>query len=196
MFRCLLALVVLALVAIPNGESYWWAFGLTIVTVWLDGVDGFVARWLKESSTFGAVLDILCDRIVEMIFWIGFLSLGWVHVAVPLVFMIRGIAVDGLRAMALEQGMTAFGSNSMMQSQWGVALVSSRASRWLYAVCKAVVFALLVLVHHPDLQGCHCMPSLYAVTHGLVWFTVAFCVIRGLPVLIESRRFFSPPSQS
>ena len=33
---------------------------------YLDAVDGAVARKSKVSSTFGALLDILCDRIVEI----------------------------------------------------------------------------------------------------------------------------------
>ena len=37
--------------------------------LFLDAVDGYVARKLNQTSDFGALLDIVGDRIVECIFW-------------------------------------------------------------------------------------------------------------------------------
>ena len=36
---------------------------LYLVTLTLDGVDGFLARRYNQCSSFGALLDMLCDRI-------------------------------------------------------------------------------------------------------------------------------------
>jgi CDP-diacylglycerol---glycerol-3-phosphate 3-phosphatidyltransferase len=187
LLRVLLAFGTVSLLFYNVQSFYLAAFVLTIVVIWMDGLDGYVARKLNEASKIGAVIDILGDRVVEIVYWMTFLALGWLPLWIPLLVTVRGVLVDGFRALALEQGYTAFGSTTMMQSKIGVFLVSSRASRWLYAVFKALVFALLILIHTPGLQ----LPdALTVITNVSVYITVFFCVVRGLPVLIESRRFF------
>ena len=57
--------------------SYVWALALTIIAFALDGVDGYVARKFHEESKFGALLDIMGDRIVENTYWILFAVMGW-----------------------------------------------------------------------------------------------------------------------
>lgn len=169
----------------PNETgTYWLAFILTAIVIWMDGLDGYVARKFNLASSFGAMLDILSDRIVELTYWIAFAVLLWVPLWIPLLVMTRGIAVDGIRAVAKEQGFTAFGSNSMMQSPLGILLVSSRFSRWTYAVSKALAFAFLILAHSPNADS-----NLLYFSMLCVYVAVGFCVIRGLPVLVEARRF-------
>lgn len=185
-FRVALGFVVVALVGfLPDVvAAYWWAFGLTIAVIWLDGLDGYVARKLGEASKLGALVDIWGDRIVEMTYWIAFATWQWVPIWVPIVVMSRGILVDGLRAVAQEQGFTAFGAQSMMQSKIGILLVSSRFSRWTYAVAKAIAFALMILVKLPDAS----FISLFSLAMACVYITVVFCVLRGLPVVAEAKR--------
>ena len=60
-----------------NTSAYLWALILTIIAFALDGVDGYVARKLHEESKFGALLDIMGDRIVENTYWILFAVMGW-----------------------------------------------------------------------------------------------------------------------
>lgn len=163
------------------------AFWATLLIIWLDGVDGYVARKLGESSASGAVVDILADRTVELLYWVAFAALGWISVWIPLVVLTRGIWVDGLRALALKDGYTAFGQSSLMQSWIGVLLVSSRFSRWAYAVTKAAAFALIIAAHHP--QWIDAWPQLSGWALCTSWVAVIFCLLRGLPVLVEARRF-------
>lgn len=186
LIRTCLCLVVVALLFIRSAEVYWWCFGLTVVVVWMDGLDGYVARKFNESSKAGAVVDILADRIVEQVYWISFLALGWLPLWIPLMVVVRGVLVDGIRSIALERGYTAFGSSTMMKSPLGVLLVSSRFSRWTYAFAKAVAFSTLILVHLP---GRDFLPWLDGVAYASVYVSVAFCLIRGLPVLLESPKF-------
>jgi phosphatidylglycerophosphate synthase len=180
--------VALALLFTPTVAANWWAFGLTVLVIWMDGLDGYAARKLNECSTAGAVVDILADRTVEQLYWVVFACLGWVPVWMPLVIITRGVWVDGLRALALQQGFTAFGQHSLMQSPLGVLLVSSRFSRFTYAVVKALFFAVAIVAHQGWPQ-----PALgLTLTHGLAWATVVFCLLRGLPVLVEAFRFMKP----
>ena len=68
--RMIIAFIAICLLFYQTPASYITAFILTIIAIWFDGLDGFVARLFNETSKFGAVLDILGDRVVENIYWI------------------------------------------------------------------------------------------------------------------------------
>jgi len=56
---------VLAALAIAFGHIYW-AVGCLLLSGLCDVLDGTVARLTNNSSPLGAVLDIFCDRVVEL----------------------------------------------------------------------------------------------------------------------------------
>ena len=182
--RTLLAFVVVGMLHWRSTGIYLTAVVLTIMVVFLDAVDGWVARRRRECTTFGAVADILGDRVVEMTYWIGFATFGWIPVWIAIAVAARGIIVDGLRALALERGLTAFG---MMRSRVGRMLVSSRASRAMYGTGKAVAFSLMILLFTPGLIAL-LGGGLRLAAYAAVYLTVAFCLIRGTPVVVEARR--------
>lgn len=160
---------------------------LTIFVMWFDGLDGFIARKFKESSKLGAVLDIMGDRIVENIYWVTFCALGWISPVIPLIVLTRGIITDSLRSLALEQGYTPFGEKTMMQGKIAKFIVASNFSRFTYAVCKAVAFFFLILGHIK-----FNLPHRFEIVQiGVIcaYISTAFCVLRGLPVIFESKRF-------
>jgi len=183
--RASLALIVVVLLY-TSRELYLGAFALTLVAIWMDGLDGWVARRFGEVSRIGAAIDILTDRIVEMTYWIAFATLGWIPIWVPIIVVVRGLLVDGARAVAFEQGLSAFGPTSMMRSTVGQLLVSSRASRLAYGVAKAVAFSLMILAFASGVA-----PQAQAVLHSIalagVYAAFALCVLRGVPVLAEVR---------
>ncbi len=181
--RVILAFVALGLLWLPGEVWLWMAFLLTILVIWGDGLDGFLARKLNQCSRLGAVLDIAGDRIVEMSYWVVFAVLNWVPLWVPLLFLVRGIAVDTVRSYAAEQGYTAFGKTTMMRSVLGQFLVASNFSRGSYAVIKAAAFCLVIIARTNWAEG----SQFQAVADFLVYLSCAFCVVRGLPVLIEGR---------
>ena len=191
LLRTLLAFLVAAMLHVPRREIYVAAIVLTLLLIWMDALDGWVARRLGESSKFGAVVDVLGDRVVEMTYWIVFVALGWLPVWVALVVAARGILVDGLRSLALERGLTAFGATSMMRTRIGKLLVASRTSRALYGVGKALAFSLLILLFTPGIRGYvgNFLPVLALVVYTVTYATIALCVVRGVPVLVEARRF-------
>lgn len=181
--RVFLALGTLALLWLPGDNLRFLAFVLTILVIWGDGLDGYFARKLNQTSKFGAMLDIVGDRAVEMAYWIAFASLNWIPAWVPLLYLIRGTFVDAIRQVASEQGFTAFGKTTMMQSGLGKFLVASNFSRFSYAVAKAAAFCFVIAAHTQRLEGTVVEPT----AMFLVYFSCVFCVIRGLPVLIEGR---------
>lgn len=158
---------------------------LTIFVMWFDGLDGYVARKFNETSKLGAVLDIMGDRIVENLYWMSFCALGWISVLVPTIVLTRGIVTDSLRSLALAQGFTAFGEKTMMQGKIAKFIVASNFSRFTYAVCKALAF-LLLIAGHLQFNTDH---TLYIIGLICTGISVVFCVLRGLPVIFESKRF-------
>ncbi len=159
------------------------SFWITIIVIVLDGIDGIIARALKVQSDFGAFFDIACDRIVELIYLSLFSVLRWIPFWVLIIFLVRGVLVDGIRAFAAKEGKTAFGEKSMMQSKIGLFLTSSRFMRASYGLVKAIAFALMFLVQSSSYH-------LIDLEVILVYIMTFYCVMRGLPVLIEGRKYF------
>jgi phosphatidylglycerophosphate synthase len=172
------------------------ALVLLVVTLALDAADGYVARRRKRASDVGAAFDIAADRIVESVFWIYFASAGLVSFWIPVIVIARGGFTDFLRAIAFTQGQTAFGEKTMMQTWWGRLLVGSRASRAAYGMVKcAAFFALgvwLTLTNTPEWQApvAGLMSGVRIGAIALAVSAVVFCVVRGVPVMIEGFRFF------
>ncbi len=66
--------VIVASVAIVLARGYFRLGGiLLLLTVWLDAVDGTLARTTGQVSTFGAFLDSTLDRYAEGILYFGLL---------------------------------------------------------------------------------------------------------------------------
>ena len=159
------------------------AFWMTWIIIALDGLDGIIARFLKSESDFGAFFDIACDRVVELIFISLFAVLKWIPFWILIVFLVRGVLVDGIRSFASKEGKTAFGKKSMMKTKLGHFLTSSRFMRGFYGTVKAFAFAIMFLVHSTLSQYLN-------LEMFLIYLMTFVCIIRGVPVLIEGRRFF------
>jgi CDP-diacylglycerol--glycerol-3-phosphate 3-phosphatidyltransferase len=140
------------------------------------------------------VLDIVVDRIVENCFWIYFTARGILPVWIPMIVISRGFFTDAVRSVALAKGMTAFGEKTF-QSQLGRVLVSSRTSRALYGLVKVLSFLLLIIIQALPLSGAEAYissdwhPIVISWGYSMVYLAVAFCILRGIPVIIESRVF-------
>lgn len=171
---------------------------LTVVAIALDGVDGYLARTRGLATPFGAQLDILGDRVVENLFFTCFAVTGLISLWVPVLFFLRGTLTDFLRGLAARSGRSGFGRNSMLETWWGRNLVASRASRAAYAVLKCVCFCCLGLMlslrHAASAQFDARIDAavahwLLAAAQALTGLTVAFCLVRAIPVVWEGRRY-------
>ena len=173
------------------------AVALTIASIALDGLDGYLARKKKMATPLGAQLDILGDRMIENVYFTYFAAVGMVSLWLPVLFFARGAAVDFLRGVAAKSGFSGWGPSSMLQTWWAQALVASRWSRGLYAAMKCVCFCYLGLELALTRGPVALFGALAADGHGVIragahiltWMTAAFCVVRGLPVLVEGWRF-------
>lgn len=189
-FRIFVAFFAIYLLFIPATWSYILAFLLTVIAFILDGVDGYIARKFNEASQLGSVLDIMGDRIVEASYWIVFAILGWLNPIFPIICVTRAFTTDSLRSVALAQGYTAFGENSMQTSKIGKFICSSKFMRISYAVAKVVAFILLILSNTPGFEICPMFNLINIIAIISAWIAIIFCVIRGIPVVIESKKLF------
>lgn len=200
--RVLMAFLALIMLFSGNPAYAVSAAFITLFVIILDGLDGYVARKYNEATKLGSVIDILGDRIVENLYWVAFAMLGWVAAWIPFVVLTRGILTDGLRSIALADGYTAFGDKTMMQNKFLKFLTASRFMRALYGFAKTMAFLLVILAYIPNIEDLnimtveqyvaytHFLPTFRIITDVFVYTAVALCVIRGIPVIIESKRFF------
>jgi CDP-diacylglycerol---glycerol-3-phosphate 3-phosphatidyltransferase len=185
--RLALLLPVVWLMYQPPGLWQFASFFLVILIFVSDAVDGYVARKRRTATRFGALFDIAADRIVELTLFVVAADVDLVPIWVPLVFIIRGVAVDTIRTSeSKSRGVAPF---ETMQTAAGKFLVAGPFMRTFYAVIKACAFCSLVLLQPFPVE----LPALWdriggfltGLTHFLVYLAVALCILRGLPVLTE-----------
>jgi phosphatidylglycerophosphate synthase len=181
--------------AIPIGVC---ALALTICAIAMDGVDGYLARRLRMTSAIGAQLDILGDRVIENLFLIYFAGAGQISIWVPVIFFVRGVLTDFLRGVAASREPAhgcagEFHRNWMLVGRWGARIVASRASRGIYAALKCVCFCALgvewIARHSQNSFALtRWIGAIHLAVSGIVFATIAFCVLRALPVFWEGLR--------
>ncbi|MFQ5861726.1 MAG: CDP-alcohol phosphatidyltransferase family protein [Candidatus Brocadiales bacterium] len=157
----------------------------------MDALDGYIARRYGETSKQGAVFDILGDRIVENVLWIYFACIGEYSFWIPLIVITRDVIVDNIRSLAFAEGKTAFGETTMQREAWAKFLVSSNWSRGLYAAAKGVCFTyigLMITLESANISEAW-LSYLISIKFMLIYTTVAFCLVRGLPVVWEGREY-------
>jgi len=184
----LLFLIVIML-TLPSAGARLTTVPLVVLLILMDTIDGLVARSRHEESLLGSVLDVMTDRSVELVMWVVFAHMRLVPLAIPIIFIIRGTVVDALRAVGVKQGTTPFGSTT---SRIGSFLVGSPFMRSSYGIAKALAFTLLALTAALNTYveigrgSIQTVNTIHLVAMVFSWIATAFCVVRGLPVIIES----------
>ncbi|HRT32724.1 MAG TPA: CDP-alcohol phosphatidyltransferase family protein [Anaerolineae bacterium] len=177
--------IIIALLYSASATAQLSAAPLILVLILMDTLDGALARARGETSLLGSVLDIAADRAVEYALWVVFAHLQLISVAIPLIVVIRGTFVDSVRSVAPARGLKPF---ELMRSKVGRFLVGSPWLRAPFGVVKAVAFILLALAHGLDTLGHGAAGGVALAAQTASWIAVAFCLARGLPVLIEAPR--------
>jgi phosphatidylglycerophosphate synthase len=131
---------------------------LILIIILLDGLDGILARALNQATSFGAKLDIVADRIIELSFWFFFAYLGYIGYWIFSYFLIRGLIVDWI----------SFKSDKPLGDSW---LRSSRFMRFLSGLSKIISFVLLASFPASDL------------TQIIIYLAVLTNLLRALPSL-------------
>ena len=152
--------VVVALLAeVPNGDLVAGVvFALAALT---DGLDGYIARRRDDVTTFGKLMDPLADKLLIVAALVSLVALDRLQAWIAMVIIARELAVTGLRAVAVEQGVVISAS-------------------WLGKVKTALQIAAVIALIAVD-------PATTAVDL-LVYAAVAVTVISGADYFFGLRR--------
>lgn len=205
LIRVVLIFVVVGVWARRTMIEFWWIdllmVGLLGWVIFMDALDGWVARRRHEESDLGALFDIAGDRIVELVVWVFFAirhapdGSPYVPYWVPLVIITRTVVTDLIRSVAFQKGKTPFGKKTMQETPLGKQLVSSRWSRGSYGALKAVAFCALGIVFVLDRMQATggLVNAVRLATDVLVYATAIFCVVRAVPVIWDGKGYFTGP---
>ena len=197
--RLILLFAVIWLIYVGNVQVVTACMVLMIVVFASDGLDGWVARRRGSTSTFGAVFDILGDRIVENALWVIFADLGLIPIWIPLLVLTRSFVIDGLRSISLAEGKTPFGKNNMMKSPITEWLTAGRFMRAFFGYAKAAGFVFLTGLAGDErldtadttLGWLYDQDWFRWIGWGFVWAAVALTIIRAIPVIIDTMDYIT-----
>src|SRR5204862_1679597 len=143
----------------PNGHAL--AAGVFALAAFTDGLDGYIARRRRDVTTFGKLVDPLADKLLIVAALVSLVSLGRLAAWVAMVIIARELAVTGLRAVAVEQG---------------VVISASWLGKLKTILQVAAVFALIIWNPSPT------------SVDVLVYVAVAVTVISGADYFFGLRR--------
>lgn len=123
--RIFFVLPVVALLHFPGQVTCWAAAFLFAVASLTDLLDGHIARRDNIVTSLGKFLDPLADKLLIGSVLIMFVALDWVPAWIAIVIIMREMAVTGLRAMAVDEGvvLAADKYGKLKTIMQGVALV-------------------------------------------------------------------------
>jgi CDP-diacylglycerol---glycerol-3-phosphate 3-phosphatidyltransferase len=152
-------IVVALLGETPNGDAL--AAGVFALAALTDGLDGYIARRRQSITTFGKLVDPLADKLLIVASLVSLVSLGRLAAWVAMVIIARELAVTGLRAVAVEQG---------------VVISASWLGKLKTVLQVAAVFALIIWNPSPTWVDV------------LVYLAVAATVVSGVDYFFGLRR--------
>jgi CDP-diacylglycerol--glycerol-3-phosphate 3-phosphatidyltransferase len=152
-------IVVALLGETPNGDAL--AAGVFALAAFTDGLDGYIARRRRDITTFGKLMDPLADKLLIIASLVSLVSLDRLSAWVAMVIIARELAVTGLRAVAVEQG---------------VVISASWLGKLKTVLQVGAVFALIIWNPSPTWVD------------ALVYLAVAVTVISGADYFFGLRR--------
>jgi CDP-diacylglycerol--glycerol-3-phosphate 3-phosphatidyltransferase len=113
--RLLLTPVAMALIlAGPDNQAMRvWATVVFVIAAVTDFADGYLARRWQLTSTLGAFLDTVADKILVTGALLALVEIGTVSTWIAFVIIAREIAIMGLRSVA------ALDQSTVPPSMWG-----------------------------------------------------------------------------
>jgi phosphatidylglycerophosphate synthase len=182
-----LLLVYLLMIYLGNPVVQLLSVPYLFFALFLDTVDGVIARRTGTTSLMGSVLDIATDRTYELVLWVVLADLGTISVAIPLIIITRTVLTDAIRSIGVSQGKAPF---EQQGSGLGRFLVSSPWMRSGYSISKIIAFCGLTLgfalSSFPEggsLQSAS--EPILRLSEIVAWVAVVFSVVRGSPVILS-----------
>jgi phosphatidylglycerophosphate synthase len=161
-------LVIAGLALLPAAAGGRWllpAAGLIVISGVLDGVDGAVAVLSERVTSWGAVLDTVCDRLAD----VAFITALWLAGAPP------GWCVGGAVVALLHEQLRSAARVSGMQ-EVGVITVSERPTRLIVSAAFLLAAGL-----YPAAA------TTWALVGAVAWTVVAVVGFGQLAVVVRRR---------
>ena len=102
--RVFFVIPIVVLLSFPGQWTCLAAAILFVLASITDFLDGHIARKGNMVTSFGKFLDPLADKLLICSILIMFVELGWVSAWITICIIVRELAVTGLRAMAVDEG--------------------------------------------------------------------------------------------
>lgn len=171
--RMLAVPVFVVLLIDPSPRSSLWAAGIFIVASFTDWLDGYLARLYQAQSNFGTLMDPLADKVLVMAalvmlvsFPIGRQVPSWMVA----VLLAREMIINGLRSLAIEQGIVVAASRfAKHKTAWTMLGLSCLLIGEVYPV-----FGVLVDFHRSGMV--------------FLWIALFFSVTTGIHYTWSLRR--------
>ncbi|MEI9990949.1 MAG: CDP-diacylglycerol--glycerol-3-phosphate 3-phosphatidyltransferase [Rhizomicrobium sp.] len=144
-YRFIAGPLCLFLLVYPMAGSIWVVLGLMILAEISDALDGYVARFARQVTKVGKILDPMADGLYRGSIFIAFLAIGWMPMWMLAVILIRDVAVSHLRefAEAKQQTLGARDSGKWKAVAQAAAQLSIVGFFALFGTAHPEGFALL-----------------------------------------------------
>jgi CDP-diacylglycerol--glycerol-3-phosphate 3-phosphatidyltransferase len=168
---CVLPLILyLIWPGVETRETCFWAGIIYAISGILDIVDGAIARLTNSVTTFGKFLDPLADKIFHLVTLVALLQLPGprIPVWVVSVFIIRELAVTGLRAIAASEGMViAAGDSGKVKTTFGTIGTVGLLMHYTYIIDWGP-FSTAVSLHRVGLAFTY-ISVLYSISSAITY---------------------------
>lgn len=163
--RIALIPVVVVLFYFDRPLSNWIVASIFIIACITDYLDGYFARTLKQTSTFGTFLDPVADKLLvaaTLLMLVGFGRIQGLSLIPAVVILCREILVSGLREFLAEAH---------------VSVPVTRLAKWKTAI-QMIALTLLIIENIPGFF----LPIAEIGTLGL-WIAALLTLITGFDYL-------------
>jgi CDP-diacylglycerol--glycerol-3-phosphate 3-phosphatidyltransferase len=191
--RLVLALFVFLALASVGGAAPWlsarltddgrlalerWAFFAYVAAAVTDFFDGWLARRLRATSVWGAILDPIADKVLVCAAVLGLMTLPAASaVAIPAgLILFREFAVSALREVTAGKGVTL---PVTLLAKW-------KTTFQLVALGAELIVAGWRAFGLPDDAAVRDAAALAA--HSLLWFAAIVTLITGAQYVAQARR--------
>jgi CDP-diacylglycerol--glycerol-3-phosphate 3-phosphatidyltransferase len=169
--RALAVPVVVVLFSWDFADHAYWAtvvFGVAMAT---DQVDGWLARRRNQTSSFGALLDPIADKVLVLVAFVMLVAEGVAPAWMVALIVAREIAISGLRLAAIERGVVVAARDLGKLKTWAQALAVgiagfAAAGAWSHDVAWWAVLAAVVLTWVSGLDYARVAPRLLRGSPG------------------------------
>lgn len=165
--------MVVLLLKLPGGKTYfpyqdYVAAAIFIIAAATDGLDGYVARKLRQVTNLGKFLDPLADKLLVSAALISLVELEIVSAWIVWVILAREFAVTGIRAIAAADG---------------VVISASKLGK-LKTVAQVVAISALILRDWPLSYL-----DIY-IGEPMLYIALLLTIVSGIDYIVKARHLF------